>query len=95
MSRSGQCFTLRLFVAVCTGGEYTGSQSFQCIYQYATLMSCSNDKSIVVLTKADRKATWTGVRLLGSWTILHNEAILAELITGNISLTQTAAIEQC
>ena len=33
--------------------------------------------------------------LLGSWTISHAEAILAELITGNVTLTLTTVLEQC
>ena len=32
---------------------------------------------------------------VGSWTASDSEAILAELITNNLTLNQTAALEQC
>ena len=31
---------------------------------------------------------------MGSWTISHGEVTLAELVTGNLTLNQTAALEQ-
>ena len=31
----------------------------------------------------------------GGWTVLHGEVILAELLTGNLTPKQTAALEQC
>ena len=32
---------------------------------------------------------------MGSWTVLHGEVTPAELITGNRTLNQIAALEQC
>ena len=44
-------------------------------------------------------ASWllmgNNIALLGTWTASHGDAILAELITGNLTLNQTVAIEQC
>ena len=33
--------------------------------------------------------------LMESWTISHSEVILGKLITGTLTLNQTAALEQC
>ena len=40
-------------------------------------------QALVVSTKAGREATVYSAMFMGSWTIPHGEAILAELITSN------------
>ena len=49
-------------------------------------------------TKTDRETIYslqTSTRLKGSWYMSHSKVMHAELITGNLTPNQTAALEQC
>ena len=50
----------------------------------------SSESKWVILYRHSTNMHW-----IGSWTISHGEAILAELGTGNVTLNQTAALKQC